>query len=214
MNAERAELPTLLPVFPLASAMLLPESRLPLNVFEPRYVQMFEDAMGGDRMIGMILPLRDNDAGPRPPLQRAGCAGRIVQMQASGDGRYFAVLEGVCRFEVVREMATDRLYRIVEPSWTRFKADLEPAPRPRIDRDELLANVRAYFDGRGLVADWRTIDDSDDEDLVNILSIVCPFVSTDKQLLLEASNLTERGKLVSTLMNMAILQGDAPETLQ
>lgn len=214
MSTERVQLPSLLPVFPLSSALLLPRCRLPLNIFEPRYVQMFEDAAAGDGMIGMIQPLPDGAAEGRPQLQRIGCAGRIDHMEDTGDGRYLVVLTGVSRFEVVREVASDRLYRIVEPSWSRFVADLDNTSAAHIDRDELIANLRAYFDVRGLEADWKAIDDSGDEELVNALSMVCPFVPTDKQLLLEANDPTERGRLVIALMNMAVLLGDEPETLQ
>lgn len=214
MRRDRSALPSLLPVFPLSSVLLLPGCRLPLNIFEPRYVQMFEEAAAGDGMIGMIQPLEVDDGEGGEGLQRIGCAGRILQMQQSGPGRYAVALAGVCRFEVIREIASDRLYRIIEPSWTRFLRDLEDPSRARVDREELIANVRAYFDVRGLEANWSTIDDSDDEELVNALSMVCPFVPTDKQLLLEASDITQRGKLVIALMNMAVLQGDAPETVQ
>lgn len=223
MSRRRSTLPSLLPVFPLSSVLLLPGCRLPLNIFEPRYVQMFEEAAAGEGMVGMIQPLDEDDEddkgnegneGNDQHLQRIGCAGRILRMQASGDGRYVVALEGVSRFEVVREIASDRLYRIIEPSWTRFASDLDNPVSGRVDREELIANVRAYFDVRGLEANWRTIDDSDDEELVNALSMVCPFLPTDKQLLLEAIDITERGKLVIALMNMAVLLGDAPETVQ
>jgi len=213
MDAKRKRLPDLLPVFPLSSALLLPGCRLPLNIFEPRYLQMFEDAMAGERMIGMIQPLDPDSEDYEPALQSVGCAGRVAQMRETDDGRVLVSLIGVARFEVVREIATDRLYRIVQPSWTRFSRDLERSRDARIDREELVANLRAYFESRGLEANWEAIDESGDEELVNSLAMVCPFEATEKQALLEASDPTERGRLVVALMNMAVLQRGAPERL-
>lgn len=204
----RYRLPELLPIFPLGDALLLPGCRLPLTIFEPRYLQMVEDALSGDRLIGMIQPVGEESEDHDPPIEQVGCAGRIASMKEVDDGRYQVHLIGISRFEVAREIYTDKLYRIVEPTWKRFAADLRAHREATIDREELVANLRAYFDARGLEANWRAIDESGNEELVNSLAMVCPFDSTEKQALLEARNLEERSRLVIALMNMAVLHGD------
>lgn len=202
-------LPDILPIFPLSGALLLPGCRLPLTIFEPRYLQMVEDALDGDRMIGMIQPSDPDDEVLDPAIEPIGCAGRIASFRESDDGRYLLSLVGISRFEVVREIASDRLYRLVEPSWRRYRRDRGSVDAVRIDREELVANLRAYFHTRGLEANWRAIEESGNEELVNSLAMVCPFDWTEKQALLEATNLEERGRLVIALMNMAVLH---PET--
>lgn len=205
---SRYRLPDLLPIFPLSEALLLPGCRLPLTIFEPRYLQMVDDALNGDRLVGMIQPTVDGADEYEPDVEQVGCAGRIASMKEVDDGRYQIHLIGISRFEVIREVNTDKLYRIVEPSWSRFTGDLRSHPEASIDREELVANLRAYFDVRGLEANWRAIDESGNEELVNSLAMVCPFDSQEKQALLEARSLEERSRLVIALMNMAVLYGD------
>lgn len=214
MSIERASrrrrLPDLLPIFPLPSALLLPGCRLPLNVFEPRYLQMVDDALEGDRMIGMIQPSTATDDGREPRIQTIGCAGRIASFRESDDGRYKISLVGISRFEVVQEVPSDRLYRLVEPSWRRFRLDRAVASqKARIDREELVANLRAYFNTHGLEANWNAIEQSGNEELVNSLAMVCPFDAAEKQALLEAMDLQERSRLVIALMNMAVLHQES-----
>lgn len=206
-------LPDLIPIFPLTSALLLPGCRLPLNIFEPRYLQMIEDALTGDRLIGLIQPLQPEEEDQDPPIHAIGCAGRIVSLKETDDGRYLVNLVGMSRFEVQREIRSDRLYRMVEPRWERFSGDIGRRPSADIDRDELVANLRAYFDSHGLEANWDAIDESGDEELVNSLAMVCPFDSAEKQALLEANDLNQRSRLVIALMNMAVLHGPESETV-
>jgi len=190
-------------VFPLAGALLLPGCRLPLRVFEPRYLQMVEDAIAGDRLIGIVQPLNDDEF--EPELQQVGCAGRIASLKQAEGGEYSISLVGVSRFEIVSELRSDKLYRVVEADWD------EPAKVPRegdsarVDREELVANLRTYFDTHGLEANWRAIEKSGDEELVNSLAMVCPFEATEKQALLEAPDLEGRSRLVIALMNMSVL---------
>ncbi len=206
-------LPEVLPVFPLSSALLLPGCRLPLRIFEPRYQQMVEDALAGDRLIGMIQPSNPVADDTEPNLQSVGCAGRIASLKEAEGGHFLISLVGVSRFEVIREVASDRLYRLVEPRWERFTYDTGNNLPADIDREVLVANLRAYFDTYGLEANWRAIDDSGDEELVNSLAMVCPFDSAEKQALLEAPSLEQRSQLVIALMNMALLQGGDSSTV-
>ena len=211
-NATKA-LPEILPVFPLSGALLLPGCRLPLNVFEPRYVQMIEDAIDGDRMIGLIQPLDPDNDDYEPALQRIGCAGRISAVEETEDSRYLISLVGTQRFEVRREIGNEKLYRTVEVTWERFSSDRRHPPAQTIDRAELEANLRAYFATRGLEANWEAINETENEELVNSLAMVCPFDPTEKQALLEARDADARSRLVIGLMGMAVLQRDAPTTL-
>ncbi len=160
-------------------------------------------------MIGMIQPSSPEQEVLEPDIQTIGCAGRIASFRESDDGRYLVSLVGISRFEVVHEIASDRLYRLVEPSWRRYGADRATSGNVRIDRKKLVTNLRAYFHTRGLEANWRAIEESGNAELVNSLAMVCPFDSTEKQALLEANDLQERSRLVIALMNMAVLHNDS-----
>jgi hypothetical protein len=199
-----------LPVFPLAGALLLPGCRLPLRVFEPRYMQMIEDAIEGNRLIGIVQPIADDDSF-EPRLQQVGCAGRIASLKQTEGGEYSIGLVGISRFEIVGEQDSDKLYRIIEADWEHLAtASNEPASTD-VDREELVANLRTYFDTHGLEANWNAIEQSGDEELVNSLAMVCPFEATEKQALLEAPDLERRSRLVIALMNMSVLpEQDSP----
>ncbi len=201
----RPALPTTLPLLPMASTVLLPGCRLPLKIFEPRFVQLAEDALHGHRMVGVIQPIDPEDEALEPRLHGVGCAGRIASFREDDEGHYRLVLVGVSRFEIVREVWSDRLYRVARVSWARFAADRRRHAPAAIDREELVAHLRAYFQTRGLEANWPAIEESGNEELVNSLAMVCPFEDSEKQALLEAPGVLERSRLVIALMNMAVL---------
>lgn len=198
------KLPGSLPVFPLADALLLPGCRLPLRIFEPRYLQMVEDAIAKDRLIGIVQPLADGDEF-EPELQQVGCAGRIASLKQTEGGEYSISLVGVARFEIVDELPSSKLYRMIEVSWDRRSETESQDASAYVDREELVANLRTYFDTHGLEANWRAIEKSGDEELVNSLAMVCPFEATERQALLEAPDLERRSRLVIALMNMSVL---------
>ncbi|CAO3413022.1 LON peptidase substrate-binding domain-containing protein [Azospirillum doebereinerae] len=200
-------LPRSLPIFPLAGVLLLPRARLPLNVFEPRYLAMVEDALGGGRMIGMIQPTDPECRKRDPAVYETGCAGRITSFSETEDGRFLITLTGVSRFAVQREIEGQQGYRRVTPRWDRFAGDLEPESCGEVDRGRLLAGLKAYFRVQGLSVDWQAIETTLDERLVNSLAMICPFSASEKQALLEAPDLPERGKLLIGLVEMAILDG-------
>jgi len=206
-------LPDRLPVFPLTGALLLPHCRLPLNVFEPRYLSMTEDALASDRLIGMVQPLEANSDERAPQLFEVGCAGRITSFTETDDGRLLIILSGVSRFRIVEEITADLSYRLVRPDWEPFRHDLDEESQGIIDRDRLYASLRVYFDARGLDTDWDTLGEVSDQNLVNSLSMSCPFDGTEKQALLEAPGLDERLRLMLSLLDMAVLDqtdGDLP----
>lgn len=212
------DLPTTLPVFPLTGVLLLPRGRLPLNIFEPRYLAMVEDALASrDRLIGMIQPREPGREGmtradgtipPPAPLYGTGCAGRIVGFQETEDGRYLLTLQGVCRFDVGEELATTRGYRRVVPDFARWQGDLVPeasgATVGAFDRDRLLRALRAYFAARDITTDWNAIADTPDERLITTLAMLCPFAPQEQQALLEYPTTTERGRAMIALIEMGM----------
>ncbi|MEM7270588.1 MAG: LON peptidase substrate-binding domain-containing protein [Pseudomonadota bacterium] len=203
-----ADLPEVIPVFPLSEALLLPRGRLPLNLFEPRYLAMFDDALKSDhRLIGMIQPADREDP---PTLRTVGCAGRIASFSETEDGRYLIVLAGVSRFTPAEEMQGFTPYRRVRPDWTPFHDDLRPiAPDEEFDRPAFLDLLKRYFEASGLSTDWDSLKEADEETLVNSLAMLCPYSGAEKQALLEAPTLAERRASLTALMEFAVAsQGD------
>ena len=198
-------LPERLPVFPLCGALLLPRCRLPLNIFEPRYLQMTEDALAANRLIGMVQPVDASFEVRVPPLFETGCAGRITSFSETDDGRILIILTGVSRFRVVEELDVGAPYRQVVPDWQPFRRDLVEPADGIIDRDRLYASLRVYFEARDLDTNWQVLQGATDENLVNSLAMSCPFDATEKQALLEADGLRERGELMLSLLDTAAL---------
>jgi Lon protease-like protein len=198
------DLPEIVPVFPLAGAMLLPGGRLPLNIFEPRYLAMTEDALGAGRMFAMIQPDRaGKPLAKGPALYRVGCLGRLSSFSETDDGRYLITLNGLIRFDVIEEIDMLRGYRRVRADYHRFAGDLDEGSAPGVfDRAGLLAALRTYFDNRGFDANWEAIDAMEDQHLVTSLAMVCPFDPLEKQALLEAIALTDRADTLRTLLQM------------
>jgi Lon protease-like protein len=196
------DLPAAIPIFPLSGAILLPRGALPLNIFEPRYLNMIDDALGGDRLIGMVQPMDVRNA-PRPTVASVGCAGRITSFAETEDGRYLITLTGVSRFHVLEELPVKTPYRAVQANWDRYGDDLTaPADSYRIDRDGLTAALRRYVDANGFQADWSVVDEAPPEPLINTLCAMCPFDPREKQMLIEAETLAERCLTLTTLLQL------------
>jgi uncharacterized protein len=196
------DLPDTLAVFPLTGALLFPRGQIPLNIFEPRYLNMIDDALKGDRMIGLIQP---DGRGPRekPGLASVGCAGRLTAFAETDDGRYLITLTGIARFKVTAERDVVTPYRQVHPDWLAFGDDLRaPQSFAGFDRQPLLDALRDYLDRNNLKADWSSIDEAQAEPLVNALSALCPFQPIEKQALLEARTIEERRDTLIALMTM------------
>lgn len=206
------DLPRVLPVFPLPGVLLLPGGRLPLNIFEPRYVAMVRDAISSDRMIGMIQPCEDAEDVGSAKLYGTGCAGRLTAFSETEDGRYLITLSGLIRFDVERELPPLSGYRRVAAEYGRFRQDLEE-DRGEIDRERLLETLDSYFDAAGIEGDWNAIEETADESLVTSLAMICPFGAPEKQALLEAMTLPERAETMTAIMEMAVHrpeQGEGP----
>jgi len=199
-----ADLPQVIPVFPLDGALLLPTGELPLQIFEPRYLNMVDDVMGGDRIIGMIQTLPGGDR-ERPHLAAVGCAGRITSFAETSDGRYLITLTGLCRFEPGEELAMRMPYRQVRAVYTPFEADLselEKAPVPADARDRFAHALKRYLNRRDLDIDWETASAAPLEALVNSLAMGLPFNPQEKQALLQAPDLTGRFDVLTTLLEI------------
>ena len=206
-------LPTRFPVFPLSGAILLPGGNLPLNIFEPRYLQMTRDAMRTDKVIGMVQPSGEESIGGQPPIYKVGCAGRITSFAATEDGRYLITLTGVCRFELVEELTVATPYRQVTASFVRYARDFEPAPPPEKLRPCLLQALRRYFDVQEINADFAQIEAAPFDGLINSLAMICPFSPSEKQALLEAACCETRTKVLVALMEMGACGGDRPRSV-
>lgn len=211
---KAADLPDVVPVFPLPGALLLPRARLPLHIFEPRYLAMLDDAMKSvHRLIGMVQPL-EGPSGEQK-LHAIGCAGRLTGFSETEDGRYMITLTGISRFRVKGEVSGFTPYRRAEVSWKGFERDLGNAERdPGFKRGPFLKLLARYFEAMGLSTDWDSLKDAEDELLINSLSMLCPFEPEDKQALLEAPSLPTRRETLVTLIEFALRGGSGEEVMQ
>ncbi|MGE3830648.1 MAG: LON peptidase substrate-binding domain-containing protein [Parvibaculaceae bacterium] len=201
-----ADLPRELKVFPLPGALLLPRAELPLNIFEPRYLEMVEAAMAGDRLIGMIQPEDEEaDLAGSPGLCRVGCAGRVTSYAETPDNRILITLTGVSRFVIVKEIEAAMPYRQVVADFTPFASDLVSENKADdVDRPGLLKVFRDYLDANEMSADWEQVNAASTETLVNTLSLLAPYAPRDKQALLEAPDLKSRADVLIALTEMAL----------
>ncbi len=212
------ELPRVVPIFPLPGVLLLPGGRLPLNVFEPRYLAMVRDALAGERAIGMIQPREEAADVGAARVYQTGCLGRITAFSETDDGRYLITLTGLTRFDVARELPPLEGYRRVSAGYHRFRRDLEDGPESAsdgaaddtggaagaIDRTRLLETLGFYFEAQGIEGDWKAIEETGDAALVTALAMLCPFAAPEKQALLEAMSLPERARTITAIMEMAV----------
>jgi Lon protease-like protein len=200
------DLPDTIPIFPLAGALLLPRAQLPLNIFEPRYLAMADDAMKGSRMIGMIQP--DESKGgsaTTPALFSVGGAGKITQFAETGDGRYLITLTGIARFRIKEELPATTPYRQCRVDFSPFRSDFTPRlGEEHVDRETLLKTLASYLKANKLEADWTDIEEAPTEALVNGLSMMSPYGTREKQALLEAPDLKNRADVLVAITEMAL----------
>lgn len=217
------DLPREIAVFPLTGVLLLPGGKLPLNIFEPRYLAMIRDALAtSQRLIGMVQPLQptlDDNRGPTeavirgetPDLYRTGCAGRITTFEESDDGRYFLTLTGIIRFEAEQELPEKDGYRRVAADYSKYRGDLAEADAAAIDRVRLLSALRSYFSLAEISANWEAIEAAPDDRLVTSLAMSCPFNAVERQALLEAPGVAERARVMVTLLEMSVADSTGSE---
>ena len=208
---KKIDLPTTIPVFPLPKAILLPRSRLPLHIFEPRYLAMVDDCLKTPhRFIGMLQP-----TGNEGRLHSIGCAGKLTQFSETEDGRYMITLTGISRYRLDSEIEGFAPYRRFNVQWTGFEKDWEvPEQDSKFDRDSFFDLLKKFLEGEGLSTDWETLQQADNELLINSLSMMLDFDLEDKQALLEAPSLQTRRETLTTLFEFSLRGGSDDEVLQ
>ena len=210
---ESADLPRQVPVFPLRRAILLPRATLPLNVFEPRYLEMLDDVMSGGRVLAIVQPVGGGEDDKSPPgrsigLRRVGCVGRVTSYQESDDGRLVIALTGIVRCALLEEIEAGKPYRIWQVSCEPFARDfVSGSGEDEVDRHGLLKALKTYLEARNLKADWSAVSQSATETLVNSLAIASPYGPEEKQALLEAPNLKARAEALIALAEMELAAG-------
>jgi len=209
-----ADLPDTVAVFPLPGALLLPRARLPLHIFEPRYLQMIDDVLKtSHRLIAMVQPY--SMPGDEEALHKIGCAGRLTQFSETDDGRYMITVTGISRFRIREEKNGFTPYRRCEVDWAGFERDMGRAETDDMfNRPAFMSLLERFFEANNLSVDWDTLKDADDELLINSLSMLLNFDPEDKQALLEAPSMTTRRETLVTLMEFALRGGTGEETLQ
>ena len=208
-----SDLPARLAVFPLTGAVLFPQTQLPLNIFEPRYLQMIEEVLSSpNRIMGMIQPNISKDNPDIKSLKKVGCAGRISSFSETGDGRFLVTLTGLIRFEVAQELDTTTPYRQIITNYENYKDDLKPSNTENIDRKNLLVLIKKYLEQRNLLIDWEIIEQSPTEQLINYSGVLVPFEPEEKQLLLETNNLFDRCKALESLFQSYQFQNNQDTT--
>ena len=204
---KNQDLPKIIPVFPLSNFIIFPKTTVPLNIFEPRYIEMVNDCMKSEKLIGMIQPKsnKKNDEETTPRLNNVGCVGRLISFTETEDSRYLITLSGISRFNYVKKVDTFKPYIKAEVDWSNFRNDgmLEKLPTT-FNKNDFLDIISEYFKITNLQTDWESLKKADDELLINSLSILCPFENDEKQALLEAKTIKERVAILTTLMEMSI----------
>jgi Lon protease-like protein len=193
----------------LGGVLLLPHGRLPLNIFEQRYLAMTDDALRSERLIGIIQPTSEVEGQQKvPSLYKTGCAGRITAFSETDDGRYLVTLLGICRFDVEHEVDSTRGYRRVVPNWEPFRSDVVKRDKFDIDKERLLVALRGYFEKKAIDADWEAINRMNNVQLITTLAMICPFNATEQQALLVAEKIEDRASTMISLLEMASHEGD------
>ena len=198
-------LPSVIPLFPLSGAVVLPHGQLPLNIFEPRYLNMAFDALSGTRLIGMVQPMEDS-TDDMPVLHQTGCAGRIISFSETRDSRLLIVLGGISRFDIEKELKLCHKYRRAEVSWRRFVHDIEDR-KINFNRDRLLACAKAYVDHCELLLEWDSLTNLEFPELIDTLASILPFSPHEKQGFVESPVLQDRCELLTALCEFAVDQG-------
>ena len=200
-NMINVDLPKKIPVFPLSNFIIFPKTTVPLNIFEPRYIQMIDDSMKSNRYIGMIQPKKTGDL-KKPDLHKIGCVGKITSFNETEDGRYLIVLNGICRYENISEINSDKLYRECEVNFEKFSNDLiEKKEQVKFsDLKQIFNDLKKLFEQQGYQINWKDLEKQSVEQTINTLSMASPFTLEEKQILLETKNLIDRKKKLEEIL--------------
>jgi len=208
------KLPEIIPVFPLSNFIFFPKTTVPLNIFEKRYLEMVDDAMKGDRIIGMIQPKELNQN--LPLLYNIGCAGKITSFNETDDRRYLIIITGISRFKISQEIKTENLYRKCKVDYSNFKSDLGDTKEEIkfSDLELIFKNLKSLFDKQGYLINWKELEKQSLDETINTLSMASPFSLEEKQILLETTNLDERKKKLEEILNTYVLDNFGNKTIQ
>ena len=212
---KKINLPKKLAVFPLSNFIIFPETTVPLNIFEPRYIEMINDSMNDSKMIGMIQP-KKNTKDSTPELYKIGCMGKITSFNESKDGRYLIVLSGLSRFEIIEEVENNKLYRECKISFNEFKSDVDDE-KEEINSSNIkliFNNIQKLFEKKGYILNWKEIEKQNIEQIINALSMASPFSLEEKQALLETKNLNLRKNKLEEILNTYAVDNFSNTTLQ
>ena len=195
-------LPKKLPVFPLSNFIIFPKTTVPLNIFEPRYIDMINDSMQSDKLIGMIQPKNSMDKNNNPELYEVGCAGKITSFNETNDGRFLIELKGITRFKNIKEIKTEKKYRILEVSYESFYQDLadEKGEIKFSDLELIFKDLKSLFEKRGFIINWKALEKQSLDETINALAMASPFTLEEKQILLEAKNLDLRKNKIAEIL--------------
>ena len=202
---NKTDLPHELPVFPLSNASFFPKTLLPLNIFEPRYKQMTEHAVNGDKLIGMVQSNQKTDEEGKAEVYNVGCVGYIEFHSKTPDGRYLINLQGISRFKIKKEVNTNNLYRKFSVDYNDFSSDFEEQKTNEINTIDLIKKTKILFEQYQLSTDWKIVEKVETEQLINSLSMICPFTISEKQRLLETKDLTDRNEILNKIINFYVL---------
>jgi len=208
------QLPKTISIFPLSNFIFFPQTTVPLNVFEPRYIQMIDDAMKGDRIIGMVQPKKSNQT--IPILYNVGCAGKIISFNETEDGRYLIVLDGISRFKILEELNNDKLYRECKVNFDNFSNDINNQKEEIkfSDLELIFKNLKSLFNKQGYTINWKELEKQSLDQTINALSMASPFSLEEKQVLLETINLNERKQKLEEILKTYTLDNFSNKTLQ
>ena len=208
------KLPKIIPVFPLSNFIFFPKTTVPLNIFEKRYLEMVDDAMKGDRIIGIVQPKESNQN--LPLLYNVGCAGKITSFNETDDRRYLIVIKGISRFKISQEIKTENLYRKCKVDYSNFKSDLGDTKEEIkfSDLELIFKNLKSLFDKQGYLINWKELEKQSLDETINALSMASPFSLEEKQILLETTNLDKRKKKLEEILNTYVLDNFGNKTIQ
>jgi len=212
---KKVDLPNIIPIFPLSNFIIFPNTTVPLNIFEPRYIQMIDDSMKKNRIIGMIQPKKTGHE-KFPDLHEVGCAGKITSFNETEDGRYLIVLNGICRFRIINEIKNEKLYRKCDVSFDEYFNDLENKTEEIkfSDLNLIFNNLKKLFKKQGYIIDWKEVEKQSLDQTINALSMASPFSLEEKQVLLESKNLNLRKDKLEEILKTYIVDNFNNNTLQ
>ena len=209
------KLPQTIPIFPLSNFIIFPNTTVPLNIFEPRYIQMIDDSMKSHRMIGMIQPKKSGEL-KKPDLYEVGCIGKITSFNETDDGRYLVIINGISRFNINKEIETNKLYRICEVNYEKYNRDLDDKVEKFAlkDLDKIFKDLKNLFEKKGFLVDWSNLKKENFSNTLNTLSMASPFSLEEKQVLLETKDLNTRKLMLEEILNTYIRDDFSNKTIQ